>query len=193
MKNILKLILSLFFIYTCSGQNKQTNVYKLPKDSYVIDSVIIELNLKTLKVITLEKKKNKSKDNSDHFSCPIIILHKNNSNYYELVDNSKLVYNYNDNCPAGGYEGIVSKNNYFTIEQMICVDFKFTHTFTTFKIDEITGEIYLHKHGEKYTERSNPNKIIKDNIWTRKDFGELKFESVTQELLNRIRQNNPKK
>lgn len=170
--------------------NKQT--IALPKGFYILDSTMINLKTRNYKILTLEKEEIKNKDNAQHNSNPIVILEKTNNKYFEKNSNYDLVFKYDDNCPADGYGGIVSKNNYFTIQQIFCMDFLFVNSYTTFKINENTNTIYLHKYGEEYTNRNNPDEKIPARIWTTKDFGRIKFENVTEDFLNGLRKNNPK-
>ena len=72
------------------------------------------------------------------------------------------------------------------------MDFNFVNSYITFKIDESTDKIYLHKYGEEYTDRSNPNKKIPAKIWTTKDFGEKKFEDISEDFLKSLRNKAPR-
>jgi hypothetical protein len=164
----------------------------VPKGFYILDSTIINLKNVKYKILTLEKEKIRNKDNAQHNSNPIIILEKTTSDYRKINDNYNLVFKYDDNCPADGYGGIVSKYNYFTIQQIVCQDFLFVNSYTTFKIDENNNEIYLHKYGEEYTDRSNPDRKIPVKSWAKKDFGQVIFKNVTEDFLKKLRANNPK-
>lgn len=127
MKNLINVMVCLFFVYSCNGQTKQDNLkplnYKLPKDWYVIDSVILNLKNKTIKIIAIEKKKNRDIETSQHNSLPVIILDKRNNSFINISTNQKVFFAYNNNCPADGFQGIVGKGNYFTLEQTYCLDF----------------------------------------------------------------------
>lgn len=197
MKKIIKILVCFVIITSCNGQNKKGNLklsnYKVPVDCYVIDSTILNFDNKTIKIIALEKIKNKNIETSQHNSLPVVILEKNNNSYVKIGANGKVFFAYNDNCPADGFQGIIAKGNYFTLEQTYCLDFKYVYSYTTFKINEISHEILLHKFSETYTSRSDTNKNIPDRIWTKKDFGEVKFENVTEDFLKGLRKNNPKK
>ena len=149
---------------------------------YVLDSTNINTQKDVYKISVLEKIENKNKKNVQHNSNPII-LYKNGK---KIAQSNNLIHPYNDNCPADGFQRLVSKNNYFTIEQSYCKEFLFVSSYTTFKIDEKSGYILLHKYGEIYTDRSNPDQSISDKTWTEKDFGVIKFEYVTEELLSKL-------
>ncbi len=149
---------------------------------YVLDSANLKMQKNTYKISVLEKTENKNKENVQHNSNPII-LYKNGK---KIAQSNNLIYPYNDNCPADGFQRLVSKNNYFTIEQSYCKEFLFVSSYTTFKIDEKSGYILLHKYGEIYIDRSNPDESISDKTLTAKDFGVIKFEYVTEELLLKL-------
>ncbi len=57
----------------------------------------------------------------------------------------------------------------------------------------VGNEIYLHKYGETYFDKANHERQIPEKIWTSKDFGTIKFEDVTENILIQLRQRVPKK
>lgn len=77
------------------------------------------------------------------------------------------------------------KNNYFTIEQVYCKGFLYVQSYTTFKIID-NDNIFLHKYGEEYTDRSNPDKDIQSITKSEKDFGKVRFENVTEDFLIKL-------
>jgi hypothetical protein len=170
------------------------DVYTIPNTYFVYDSTFIQTNYSNYKIISIEKKKEKDNLAGWHFNLPIVVLkeRKKGSEYYKLYENSKLVFGKGNDCPADGYIGVIAKGFYFTIEQVFCSDLIFVRSFTTFKINEVTNQVKLHKFGERYTDRSNPDRKILDKIWTTKDFGEVKFENVTEDFLVKLRQTKPK-
>ena len=163
-----------------------TRFHAQSSNFYNLDSATIAFNKNNYKVVVLEKTEKKNQDNPQHNSLPIIIKKQDGSEY---AKNNNLVFKYNDNCPADGFQRLVAKNNYLTIEQTYCKDFMFVNSYTTFKINE-NQEIVLYKYGEEYTDRSNPDKEIKGLLKTTKDFGVIKFENVTDELLIRLSNGN---
>lgn len=146
---------------------------------YVLDSGNLKLQKDIFEIYILEKTENRNKDNVQHNSNPIL-LYKNGKKFTE---NKNLIFSYNDNCPADGFQKIISKNNFFTFEQTYCRDFLLVYSYTTFKIDTKTKDVYLFKYGEEYTDRSNINKDIPAKVKTVKDFGIVKFEYVTEKFL----------
>lgn len=160
--------------------NDDTNYYKL-------DSVNVMSNNKlNYKVIILEDKAKQHQDNAQHDPLLIVIQkQKNNNSYVNYLKNEKLIFNLGGNCPADGFQQIISKNNYFTIEQVYCKDFMFVQSYTTFKIND-DETVTLHRYGENYTDRSNPDKNIKGISLATKDFGKIKFENVDREFLIKL-------
>ncbi|MDR7211464.1 hypothetical protein [Flavobacterium piscis] len=168
-------------------------VNRITNDYYNLESILLNLKSNKYKVEVLERTDLKDKENVQHNSNPIVILQKQDKDYIRLKENAQLIFDYDDNCPTDGFTRIVSKNEYFTIEQTFCSDFKFVNSYTTFRIDENTNEIYLHKYGEEYTDRSNPDKDIPSKILTTKYFGKVKFEDVNEYFLKNLRQNKTNK
>lgn len=193
MKKLLLIFAFVLFLSNCQSQdNPKKTIFKLPKDLFILDSVTVKTKAKNFKLITLEKSELKKKENVQHNSNTVVVLIEENRKYYKYKQNNKLIFSYDDNCPADGYGSIVAKNNYFTIEQTFCVDFLFVTSYTTFKVDD-NGIIIFHKYGEEYSDRSDPDKKIPSKIWTKKDFGEKNFEEVTEQFLLKLRLSKPKK
>lgn len=140
---------------------------------------MISLNKNSFKVVVLEKTENKYKENPQHNSLPIVIKKQDGKVYAE---NDQIIFKYDDNCPADGFQRLVAKDNFFTVEQTYCKDFMFVNSYTTFKLNE-NNEIVLFKYGEEYTDRSSPDREIKGLIKTAKDFGKIKFNDVDEKLL----------
>lgn len=159
--------------------------YLFLENYFRLDSTQINLGENKYKILILEHQYKKNQKNFQHNSNPVYILKKINEEYVKKAENTKIICSYNDNCTADGFQKIVSKNNYFTIEQNYCKDFMFVQSYTTFKIDN-NGNILLHKYGEEYTDRSNPDNNIPAIIKTVKDFGIIKFENVTEEFLRKL-------
>lgn len=180
------------FINSKTNKLKATKQFEYVNGYYVHDSTQINVKTKNYKVVVLEKNTERNNEANAHFNLPLLILEKKGNDYVEIKRNLNLVFEYDDNCPANGYESIISKGNYFTIQQSSCVDFLFVNCYTTFKIDELSNEILLHKYGEEYLDRSNPDKQIPSKTWSTKDFGILKFENVNWNALMKLRRNNPK-
>jgi hypothetical protein len=82
-------------------------------------------------------------------------------------------------CPLDGFYAIVTKGNYFTIEQQNCSGWFFINEYMTFRYVPNTRKIELYKFGLTFTDRRAPNKIIPDKIFTNKQFGQRHFGQVT--------------
>lgn len=143
------------------------------KDLYVLDSAIAVVKDKTFKISVLEKSA-KNIENAQHFDLKIEVSEQSGNSYTNRQTNSNIVRKLDSNCSSDGFTDVVSKDSYFTIEQVFCKDSQYVNSYTTFKISG--NDILLHKYSESYTDRNNPDKVIKDKIWTAKEFGQVKFE-----------------
>lgn len=142
-------------------------------DLYVLESAIVKTKDKIFKIEVFEKKTNKA-ENAQHFDLKIEISEQSGNSYTNRQTNSNIVRKLDSNCSSDGFTDVVSKDSYFTIEQVFCKDSQYVNSYTTFKISG--NDILLHKYSESYTDRNNPDKVIKDKIWTAKEFGQVKFE-----------------
>lgn len=109
-----------------------------------------------------------------------------------LRKNGKEISRFNtftidDNCPADGFRDIKVKGHYFTIEDSYCAGFYFVLTYTTFRYDTKRKEFVLHRYGESYVYRGDPEKDIPDNSYLVKEY--IPFSKVTTELLLELRNN----
>lgn len=100
-------VLSMFILLTltnCQSQNNSPKtLYKSPKEVFILDSVTLKSKYNTFKIVTFEKNSLKNKENVQHNSNAIVVLIKENGKLYNYKLNNKLVFAYDDNCPADGY------------------------------------------------------------------------------------------
>jgi hypothetical protein len=80
-------------------------------------------------------------------------------------------------CPSGGFNRIVAKGDYFTIEQQTCSGMFFIDEYITFKA-AADGQVYLHKFSIVKTNRSDPEAAIPQRTLSVKEFGKLELEQV---------------
>ncbi|OCA76718.1 hypothetical protein BBH99_12165 [Chryseobacterium contaminans] len=128
-------------------------------------------------------KNNSDKDAYDqkHFSLPVKI-YKGDTLW---KSNNHLVFDKRNSCISEGFETVAVKNNYFTIEHQDCSDYNIlVSTYITFKVNG--NEIYLHKYGESYFDKSNHDRSMPMKVWTEKNFGKIKFEDVTTAFLEKL-------
>jgi len=97
-----------------------------------------------------------------------------------LFKNSTIIRKKDENgtCPSEGFLNIVSKGEYFTVEQQNCGGWCFVDEYITFKYLRKNEKIILYKFGLRYTDRSDPNKEIPEKVFDHKQFGTLYFEQV---------------
>ncbi len=116
-----------------------------------------------------------------HFNLPVRI-YKGNTLW---KSNDHLIFDKRNSCISEGFSTVVVKNNYFTIEHQDCSDYNIlVNAYITFKVSG--NEIYLYKYGESYFDKSNHERNIPTKTWTEKNFGKIKFEEVTAELLQKL-------
>lgn len=141
--------------------------------NYILKQTTISSKDKNYKISVFEKNE-KNVENAQHFDLKITVSEKSGNSYNDLKTNQNIVQSLDSSCAADGFTNVVSKDNYFTIEQTFCKDALYVSAYTTFKI--VGTDIVLHKYSETYTDRNDPDKILKDKIWTTKEFGQIKFE-----------------
>ena len=97
-----------------------------------------------------------------------------------LARNNRLIQRADDHtdCPAEGFQTVVVKGNFFTIEQQNCGGWLFINEYFTFRYEPATGAIRLHKFGQTFTDRREPDKEMPDKILTEKDFGRRSFAQL---------------
>lgn len=121
-----------------------------------------------------------------HFELPIKLLLSDNKGSFTEKKNTKLIFSNNGNCTSEGFSNVVTKDSYFTVELQFCYDYNvLVSAFITFKVDQ--NEIWLHKYGEEYFDKSNHDKKIPAKVWTQKDFGKIKFENVDGNFLLKLK------
>lgn len=128
----------------------------------------------------------KGKFGSNHFGLPIKILKGTKNGFKDWKTNNKAIYSFQSNCVSEGFDKIVYRNNFFTIESQACYDYTIlVHGYITFQVVE--DEIYLYKYGEEYFDKANHDREIPTQTWTAKDFGQIKFENVDEQFLVQLR------
>jgi hypothetical protein len=105
-----------------------------------------------------------------------------------IARNSRLIRLAEDarDCPLDGFYAIAVKGNYFTLEQQNCAGWFFINEYITFRYVPGTGQIQLHKFGQSFTDRREPNKTIPDKVITSKEFGQRYFSQVALDALESL-------
>ena len=86
-------------------------------------------------------------------------------------------------CPSEGFERIVLKGDYFTIEQQTCGGWFFINEYITFRYVKTSGKIVLHKYGRVSTDRRDPSKVIPAEVYKANQLGPHAFAQVTKAWL----------
>lgn len=105
-----------------------------------------------------------------------------------VARNSKLIRREDENqrCPSDGFERIVAKGDYFTIEQQTCGGWFFFKEYITFRYVKASGKIMLYKYGRVPTDRRDPSKVVPAELYTAKHLGQRPFAQVTKALLDAV-------
>lgn len=198
MKKIILSILTLFFLLLCKKESAANN-FKDPaannqSHALVLKEFLSDLNNDGIKdkIIVYKSLKYTDKFDQEHYKLPIEIFLGTSSGFKSWKKNNDIIFSKDESCSTEGFSRISLKDSYFTIESQICYDYNISvNIYTTFKV--INNEIILHKYGEEYFDKANHENKIPTKIWTTKDFGNLKFEDVSEKLLLKLRQYKPKK
>jgi hypothetical protein len=144
------------------------------------------------KIILYTNDEEKGEFERIHFGLPMEIKKGLPNNTYKTwYKNNSIIPKNKFNCATEGFSTIVFKDNYFTIENQICSDYIEISSYITFKV--VRGNIFLHKYSETYFDKAEHEKQIPSKVWNNKDFGDVKFEKVTEDFLIKISQTIPKK
>ncbi|WP_281631995.1 hypothetical protein [Flavobacterium luteolum] len=114
-----------------------------------------------------------------------------NNTFQTWYENNNIISKNDFNCAAEGFNRIVFKGNYFTIEDYICSDNISISTYITFNV--FKDKILLHKYSQTYFDKADHDKKIPSKTWTKKDFNDINFEDVTEDFLLKLSQTKPKK
>ncbi|MEE6129958.1 hypothetical protein V2E39_21340 [Chryseobacterium arthrosphaerae] len=168
-------------------EKKENTSHKSTQDTLISKETVYKINSDFNNYKTkysIEVLKNSSdKDAYDqlHFNLPVRI-YKGNTLW---KSNDHLIFDKRNSCISEGFSTVVVKNNYFTIEHQDCSDYNIlVNAYITFKVSG--NEIYLYKYGGSYFDKSNHERNIPTKTWTEKNFGKIKFEEVTAELLQKL-------
>lgn len=210
--HVLLFIITLLF-FSCREKDKQNLQKQSPNPNHATEIITDKneniYNTDTIKIIKATASSNKTvfktdtnfnndqekyrievlknsidKDTYDqqHFNLPVKI-YKGNTLW---KSNDYLVFNKRNNCISEGFSTVAVKNNYFTIEHQDCSDYNIlVNAYITFKVNG--NEIYLYKYGESYFDKSDHEKDIPEKVWTEKDFGKIKFEDTTTDVLQKLK------
>ncbi|MGG7470721.1 hypothetical protein ACVVIH_20210 [Chryseobacterium arthrosphaerae] len=168
-------------------EKKENTSHKSTQDTLISKETVFKINSDFNNYKTkysIEVLKNSSdKDAYDqlHFNLAVRIYKGN----ILWKSNDHLIFDKRNSCISEGFSTVVVKNNYFTIEHQDCSDYNIlVSAYITFKVSG--NEIYLYKYGESYFDKSNHERNIPTKTWTEKNFGKIKFEEVTAELLQKL-------
>ena len=164
--------------YSRFWKENTNQTYAKQSGDFVLKQATVSSNGKDFKISVYEKNEKKL-ENSQHFDLKIEISEKARNVFRAIKSNQNIIASVDGNCSADGFTDVVSKDNYFTIEQTFCKNVLYVNAYTTFKI--VGNNVLLHKYTETYTDRNNPDKVLQDKTWTAKKFGQVKFENFNHQ------------
>ena len=73
---------------------------------------------------------------------------------FSTFNNDDIIFSESNTCVSEGFSDVVVKDNYFTLESQTCYDYNIiVNNYLTFRV--VGNEIFLHKYGEDYFDKSN--------------------------------------
>ncbi len=176
--------------FTLNNISRDSDNIVIPKGFYKLDSSIINLNNDAYsdKILVLENEAVRNIENHNHFNLKFILLKgKAGKGFEQWGENNKISQDLYNNCSADGYRQIVSKGNYFTIEQMNCSGTGLMQQFITFKYDAGLSKVMLHKYGEEYIGRDNSQENKPAKTFSEKEFGNVEFKDFSDNIIIKIK------
>lgn len=159
--SFITLLYSLFLLYGCQPNNKSS------QNKYSLESHLASHN------DTDKEEKFKFQINDNELY--IINMHGDT-----IAKNSTIIRLKDENltCMSEGFESIRSKNGFVTIKQQTCSNDYFINELIVLKYDSSLNNFILNKLIYSYTARRDPNKKIKDKVFTQKDFGNINLGNI---------------
>ncbi len=176
--------------FTLNNISRDSGTIYIPKGFYKLDSCIINLNNDAFpdKILVLENEAVRNIENHNHFNLKFILLKgKAGKGFEPWGENDNISEDKNNNCPADGYRRIVTKDKYFTIEQVNCSGPGLVQQFITFKYDAAQSKVILHKYGEEYIVSDNAHENKPAKTFSEKEFGNIEFKDFSDEIIIKLR------
>lgn len=152
-------------------------------------SKVVDLNKDGIKDSIFLLKNKLSLNINDYYSSKMVLKKGTSKSHENWLENKNLIFDAPENCFSEGFQNIVFKYGYFTIEQSFCNE-NLVYSYTTFKYHKSKDLFYLHKYGEEYIQ-GDDEKAIPSKIWTIKDFGLQNFEDISKDFFKKLRQKKP--
>lgn len=186
---MIKVILTLSFfliLFSCFKSNKNRAELTYNQSGSSIDQAFIDTGKskeKALQEWTFNNKKIylfSSKKTDDFYNYGYLKL--------DNIESGKFIRIAKEDSPYTGFEKIVVKYPYFTIEQAYREGDFTNYEYVTFK--EENQHIYLYKYAVDYTSTQNLEENIPELRLERKTIGKVEIENVTSDFLYLLRSKN---
>lgn len=184
---ILFLFLSAF--YSCQNTDPLKKLVKDTKNSMQAEYLLEKEKMCDLNndqkedIILVYKPKNVDKE-IESLDTPIIVLLSQNNNYTK-IKNGNILYSY---IPGNSVldNNLVTKNEFFTLEQTQGNGNNKKKTYITFKFDKSSRHIFLSKYGIETSVPDKKGMVTRTQIFSAKDFGQIRFEDFDSEFISSI-------
>lgn len=183
------LFLFLSTLYSCQNTDPLKKWVKDTKNSMQTDYILEKEKICDLNndqkedIILVYKPKNVDKE-IESLDTPVIVLLSQNNNYMTMK-NSNILYSY---IPGNSVldNNLVIKNEFFTLEQTEGNGNNKKKTYITFKFDKSSRHIFLSKYGVETSVPGKKGMITRTQIFSAKDFGQIRFEDFDSEFISSI-------
>ena len=182
----------LFFSAICSAQSTDLKLKKLTESTnksmqkdYILEKqASCDLNNDQKQDLILVYKPRNIDTEMESLDTPVILLLSQNSDYIK-ISNSNILYSYiPDNSVLD--INLVTKNEYFTLEQTEGTGSNKRKTYITFKFDKVSKQILLSKYGIETSFPGEKKIVTKTQLFTIKDFGKVKFVDFNSETISSL-------
>lgn len=167
---------------TISSLKMDLNNYKIKKEIKCdlnkdgLEDAILIFEPKTVRIM--------ESDSPLLMDSPLYVLINKGENSYYSINNNNIIYTASYNCPSDGVKKIISKDNYFTIEQVTCDEFgRIQNDNITFVYDNVINKLRLGKFKRSLYERSDGSEFLPISVFLfPKDFGIVDFENYNSKI-----------
>lgn len=155
-------------------------------DTNIVETYSVDLDGDKItdQISVVRNKDIEDKYDRDHFGLQIELRKGRGNDFTKWKSNTKLIAQPQTSCISNGFDGISIGENEFTIIQQTCYDYTILVTsYASFNFKN--GEVYLSEYREEFFDKANHEAEIPSESWTPSDFGKLKFEDVTIDLIKK--------
>ncbi len=186
--------LLLTALLACAAPRASAQSYTPPAGYYAFDSLSFDLNADGLtdRLLMLEPTSAMPATKEPvfvHFHTRAVLLKGVSRGAFTVwAEGKSAMLTPDDRCPADGYQEAVAKGRFFTIRQTVCDGWLFVQQYITFAYDRRLGAVVLHKYGERYTDRTDPDRDISERVLKGAQLPRVRFEDFSEATMVALRQ-----